>query len=149
MVSATTADLGTYRQDIKNALLTLGCNPVEQGHFPPDARTSGPFSQAMVALDGNIQLTLTGGKSWHRMAPYLGVGIGISFGSDIPEDSSGFTFNAKFLLQPAAGIRFHLSNRLIVSAEARDLLWRLSYPQSYLLGPEPILDGSIPRSPSG
>jgi hypothetical protein len=38
-VSATSQDLRTCRQLIKEALLTLGCVPVEQTNFPPDART--------------------------------------------------------------------------------------------------------------
>ena len=38
-VSATSQDLHTCRQLIKEALLTLGCMPVEQANFPPDART--------------------------------------------------------------------------------------------------------------
>ncbi len=36
-ISATSADLGTCRQVIKQALLTLGCTPVEQTNFPPSA----------------------------------------------------------------------------------------------------------------
>ena len=38
-VSATSQDLRTCRQLIKEALLTLGCVPVEQTNFPPDTRT--------------------------------------------------------------------------------------------------------------
>ena len=36
-ISATTGDLGTCRKMIKEALLTLGCLPVEQANFPPAA----------------------------------------------------------------------------------------------------------------
>lgn len=36
-VSATTSDLGTCRQMIKEALLTLGWTPVEQTNFAPEA----------------------------------------------------------------------------------------------------------------
>lgn len=38
-VSATSADLRSCRQMVKEALLTLGCVPVEQTNFPPDYRT--------------------------------------------------------------------------------------------------------------
>jgi len=37
-ISATTADLGPARRVVKDALLSLGCHPVEQSHFPPDYR---------------------------------------------------------------------------------------------------------------
>lgn len=36
-ISATTSDLGTCRKMIKEALITLGCSPVEQTNFPPAA----------------------------------------------------------------------------------------------------------------
>jgi tetratricopeptide (TPR) repeat protein len=38
-VSATSADLKSCRKAVKEALLTLGCVPVEQSNFPPDHRT--------------------------------------------------------------------------------------------------------------
>jgi hypothetical protein len=38
-ISATTGDLGKCRQIIKEALLSIGCVPIEQTNFPPDART--------------------------------------------------------------------------------------------------------------
>lgn len=38
-ISATSGDLATVRDAIKNALLTIGCHPVEQTNFPPDYRT--------------------------------------------------------------------------------------------------------------
>lgn len=37
-VSATTSDLASCRQIAKEALLTLGCVPIEQTNFPPDYR---------------------------------------------------------------------------------------------------------------
>lgn len=38
-VSATSSDLRSCRQSVKEALLTLGCVPVEQSNFPPDFRS--------------------------------------------------------------------------------------------------------------
>jgi len=32
-ISATTTDLGSYRGEVKNALLTLGIFPIEQSNF--------------------------------------------------------------------------------------------------------------------
>lgn len=37
-ISATSPDLGSARQIIKEALLTLNCMPIEQTNFPPDHR---------------------------------------------------------------------------------------------------------------
>ena len=38
-VSATSKDLGTVRELVKQALLTMGCLPVEQTNFAPDYRS--------------------------------------------------------------------------------------------------------------
>jgi tetratricopeptide (TPR) repeat protein len=38
-ISATSGDLCSVRELVKNALLTIGCLPVEQTSFPPDYRT--------------------------------------------------------------------------------------------------------------
>ena len=38
-ISATSGDLGSVRQSVKEALLEIDCHPVEQTNFPPDYRT--------------------------------------------------------------------------------------------------------------
>ncbi len=119
---------------------------VKQPGLPPDERTSGPFPQSMTTIDANIQLMLTGGKTWNRMAPYVGVGIGIGFGGTVPQDSSGFSLGTKFIIQPQAGIRFFLTDRIVLSTEAKDVLWRLSYPPTYLIGDDPILNPVIHKA---
>jgi tetratricopeptide (TPR) repeat protein len=47
-VSATTADLFSCRQLIKNALLTIGCKPVEQTNFPTDYRSISEMLRAKI-----------------------------------------------------------------------------------------------------
>jgi hypothetical protein len=37
-ISATSADLGSYRQVAKEAVLTLGAHPIEEKNFPTDYR---------------------------------------------------------------------------------------------------------------
>jgi uncharacterized protein DUF4062 len=48
-ISATTSDLGTCRQLIKEALLTLDCTPVEQTNFPPDEGLVREMLQKRIA----------------------------------------------------------------------------------------------------
>jgi len=48
-ISATSADLRTCRQIAKEALLTLGCVPVEQTNFPPAASTVREMLRARIA----------------------------------------------------------------------------------------------------
>jgi hypothetical protein len=47
-VSATSADLFSCRQLIKNALLTIGCKPVEQTNFPTDYRSICDMLRAKI-----------------------------------------------------------------------------------------------------
>ncbi len=60
-ISAASGDLRSCRQLIKEALLTLGCVPVEQTNFPPDAatvremlRTKISACHAVVHLAGEV-----------------------------------------------------------------------------------------------
>lgn len=48
-ISATSGDLRSCRQLIKEALLTLGCVPVEQTNFPPDATSVREMLRTRIA----------------------------------------------------------------------------------------------------
>ncbi|MEO6004370.1 MAG: DUF4062 domain-containing protein [Opitutus sp.] len=48
-ISATSRDLRSCRQLIKEALLTLNCVPVEQSNFPPDHRTVREMLRTRIA----------------------------------------------------------------------------------------------------
>lgn len=48
-ISATSGDLATAREAIKQALLTMGCHPVEQANFPPDYRTVREMLREKIA----------------------------------------------------------------------------------------------------
>lgn len=92
---------------------------------------TGPVKQSVVFTEGILQFNLTGGKSWHRIAPYVSAGMGLAWGSGVPADTSGFKFRVKFALTPGVGARVFLSDRLFLRLEARSTFWQLSYPQVY------------------
>jgi hypothetical protein len=48
-ISATSKDLGTVRELVKQALLTMGCMPIEQTNFPPDYRSVRKMIEEKVA----------------------------------------------------------------------------------------------------
>jgi hypothetical protein len=108
---------------------------------PQAERTVGSADMSIFMFDAGFNLIFTGGKTWRGLAPYAGIALGAAFGNDVPTDTtSGFRFSTKFLLTPQAGLRLHVSDRLSLDARARDVMWRLSYPQSYFLGGDPVLD---------
>lgn len=117
----------------------------------PDSVTNpvrGPFQHNVFFAEGTFQLNLTGGKTWHSIAPYANLGLGFAFGEKLPADSSGYKLGTKFYLAPSAGLRLFLTRRMFVRVEARAIFWSLSYPATYRstdpdgFGPaEPILAG--------
>ena len=112
----------------------------------PDARILGTVKQSVVMADVGLNLVLTGEKTWHGFAPYFGASAGIAIGGSVPEDSlSGYEFKTKFLVGPQIGFRWQIFDRLSARVDARDVIWRLSYPDRFFEAPEdypdqPVLD---------
>lgn len=109
-------------------------------------RRSGPVSQSVTFAELALQLNVTGGKSWHRLAPYVGASAGIAFGSGTPADTSRYEFGRKIYLAPTAGVRLFLSERLHLRAEARATFWKLKYPTTFQ--DEPVEEPGTPGSPN-
>jgi hypothetical protein len=127
---------GTLERFIVNPFVTLA------------NRRSGPVSQSVTFAEINVQLNLTGGKSWHRLAPFVGAGGGVALAGGTPADTSGYNFGNKFYLTPNAGFRFFLSDRLHLRAEARATFWKLNYPTTFQQAPRdepgapPVISGN-------
>jgi hypothetical protein len=94
-------------------------------------RRSGPVSQSVTFAEINLQLNLTGGKSWHHIAPFVGAGAGIALASSTPADTSRYEFGRKLYLAPNLGVRLFLGDRLHLRAEARATFWKLKYPTTF------------------
>ena len=114
--------------------------------FVPKAqRVRGPIPQSITFAEAALQLNLTGGKTWHRLAPFFGVGLGIGLGNAaVAGDTSGYTFKNKFYFAPTIGTRLFLTDRLQLRAEVRSLFWKLTYPTRFLADPP-----SEPGTPAG
>ena len=93
---------------------------------------TGPVKQRAGMLAAIIQFNVTGGKTWHRLAPYVSAGFGFMLAEQIKADSnSDFKFRTRFALIPAIGTRVFLTDRLFLRLEARSPFWSVSYPQSF------------------
>jgi hypothetical protein len=110
-------------------------------------------SQTVRLWDVGIAVRLTGAKSWHHLAPYGGLTFGIATGSKVSADTlSGFGFATQFQFGPQAGALWYLSDKINLRFEARDVLWRLKYPDVFFAEPanapnEPsILNGNIDKN---
>jgi hypothetical protein len=94
-------------------------------------RRSGPVRHAVTFAEINLQLNVTGGKSWHRIAPYVAAAGGIALPSGTPADPSGYRFGRRLYLAPTAGLRLFLSERLHLRLEGRATFWKLNYPATF------------------
>lgn len=116
------------------------------------SRKKGPVDQQLTMFEAAMQLNITGKKTWHRLAPFIGMSVGYVDGGGLPagapSDSSGYNFGGKFYLAPAIGARVFLGNNLHLRFEARQLFWKLSYPLSYTAEPdaEPSTDPDNPNA---
>jgi hypothetical protein len=128
------------RYDIRTASalqmgLVLGRGNLERMIVDPfvevENRVSGPVDQTVSFVELDLQLNLTGGKTWHRLAPFVGAGGGLTLPSGTAADTSGFELGKKIYLVPHAGFRFFLTDRLHLRTEARVIFWKLNYPTSF------------------
>jgi hypothetical protein len=109
-------------------------------------RVSGPVQQTVSFAEFDLQLNLTGGKTWHRLAPFVGAGLGLTFPSGTPADTSGFELGHKLYFAPSAGLRIFVTERLHLRGEARATFWKLKYPTSFT--EEPPLEPGTVASPN-
>jgi hypothetical protein len=91
----------------------------------------GPIAQDVFMGEMGLQFNVTGKKSWHRLAPFMGFTLGLASANRSSVDHSGYTFGTRFEMSPQWGTRIALSNRLILRAEMRWIFWGVSYPSTY------------------
>src|SRR5882762_8573132 len=106
-------------------------NPRADSSSP--ARKTGPFKSDLALVEIGMQLRLTGGKTWHGFAPYLGTGLGLVFDVNSPGDTtrSGYQFGTKLTPAFMTGVRWYPARRVMINADVRAQLWRLKYPISF------------------
>ena len=109
-------------------------------------RRTGPFDQTTTFLDATVQFNVTGGKTWHGLAPFTGVTLGVAFGEDLAADTSGYDFGNKFYVGPQLGTRFFVTRNLHLRAELRGIFWKVNYPTSF--GVEPPEEPGTPEAPN-
>jgi hypothetical protein len=105
-------------------------------------RRTGPVDQSVTLADLHLQFNMTGGKSWNRIAPFLGASAGLAFGTSTPADTSQFDFGNEFYLAPGLGLRVFLSERLHLRTEAKFIFWKLDYPTTFQQ--EPVEEPGTP-----
>lgn len=120
--------LGVWGSQTTRTVLDPLVLPAEQVVGTRDAKLLGGELLA--------QFNLTGGKRWHRLAPFVGVGLGLVRNTSGDEgDPGGYEFGTKFYFAPMVGTRLFLGDHLYLRGEARGFAWKLKYPALYGLEP--------------
>lgn len=94
-------------------------------------------------LDGRLRFTLTGPRTWNRLAPFVVAGGGvvgnlsgrIEEEADLPSEVR-FDFGPSFLGILGGGTRVFLSDHLVLRVDATAHFWKLGTPQAFLNLPE-------------
>jgi hypothetical protein len=94
-------------------------------------RKSGLIDNDVILADLGLQLSLTGAKTYHGLAPFVNTSLGLAIGSRLRSDTSGFDFGTKLTIQPGTGVRWYPGRHINLQAEARLVFWKLRYPINY------------------
>ena len=94
-------------------------------------RHKGVIDYGVIEADLGIALTLTGPKTWHGLAPWVGIGLGITAPSSSRTDPGGFKPGIGFSFVPSAGTSITFSRQLGLQLELRDNTIRYGWPLAY------------------
>lgn len=98
---------------------------------PVTTRTTGPVNYDLVIADMTLGFNLTGRKTWHGIAPYLGIGAGMEMPTAGTTDPGGYEAKQNFTFIPTFGTRVSLGRSLALQAEIRDYFIRYEFPLRY------------------
>lgn len=98
----------------------------------------GEADQRVATADARLRFTLTGDRTWHRIAPFFVTGGGIAFGlgGDSPLDQQlasddRFDFGTSFFGTLGTGVRFVVTDRLALRGDAVFSLWKIGTPPGF------------------
>lgn len=110
-----------------------------------NVRNLGTRTWPVTIADAGITINLTGQKSWHRLVPSVGGGVGIASDFGKSGDPGGFEFGTPFAFTFGAGVRRETDGPLQFRVDLADYVYQLDYPAAYTTAPT----GSTPILPSG
>ncbi len=102
-------------------------------------RKIGEADATIASADARLHFTLTGDRTWNRLAPHFVLGGGVAFdmapGQAIDGDLEGddrFEFGPSFLGVLGIGFSLFVSERIVFRGESIATYWKLNTPRGYL-----------------
>lgn len=97
--------------------------------------TVGEADMSVLVADAGFRFHITGPRTWNRLAPFIVATVGVvadisgtaAAESELNENQL-FEFGPGFAASAGFGTDFFLTERLSLRAEARDHLWRYTFP---------------------
>jgi hypothetical protein len=112
----------------------LGIAPTKRNLIDPTqdegSRIISEESSTLIMGNAALTLGLTGGRSFHNIAPYLQVGLGMTTDLELA-DSHGYDLGPRFMFVAGGGLRWLLGSGWQVRADATVHIFNVTYPASY------------------
>ncbi len=109
-------------------------------------RGIGEADVTMGTADARLQFTLTGPRTWRRLAPHVfaGGGIAMDLAPDqdidmVLEEDDRYSFGPSFLGSFGAGIKLFPVERISVRVEGIVTYWKVNTPRGFLRTDRPLL----------
>lgn len=106
----------------------------------------------LISAEARFRFTLTGRRSWNRLAPFVFLGAGIAFDiqGDQQEDQAlqeadRFDFGTKFLGSAGAATRIFITDRIVGRVEAGLRLYQVDTPSGFLDTTRELDLGTVPE----
>jgi len=101
-------------------------------------RIIGQTDAIMTSIDGRLKFALNGRRTWYGFGPFLTAGGGIVFDAvgrgDLDrelEEEDRYNFSPSFLGIVGGGVRYSVSERIMLRADVDGRLWKITTPQGF------------------
>lgn len=89
-------------------------------------------------VEGRLRFSLTGDRTWHRLAPFAVMGGGVAFNASGTQAADSlvtaadrFKFSTSFIGTMGGGVRWMVTHRVALRGDAIFSLWKLKTPPGY------------------
>jgi opacity protein-like surface antigen len=101
-------------------------------------REIGETEVTLITADARLKLGLTGARTWHGLNPFVTAGAGLAWdlgqSSPLEQDlpaTDRFDFGTAFVAQVGGGVRWFVTEAVVVRGDGLLHLWRLKAPAGF------------------
>ena len=98
-----------------------------------EERVVGTETVPMLFADAQMEMTLTGHKTWHGLAPFLNAGFGIVADVRGSNDVGSYRFGAPFSMTFGAGMSYSITRSMNLRFDWSNYIYRITYPTTYYI----------------